>query len=281
MPRRVTPFVATLGDALLDVVTRMRAPLARGADTPSTITLSAGGQAANVAAWVAVLGGRARFIGRRADDLAGAMVAAELTRRGVELAGTVATSGTGVLVSLVDPAGERSMLPDRGSATEVRAEDLDPAWLEDVTHLHVSGYALYAEPVCHAAAALAALARDRGIALSVDLASWSEIERVGADRVRTLVSGLVPAVVFANDEETAAVGGVFGEALWIRKRGAAGCVFGLEARPALPVEAVVDTTGAGDALAAGWLVGGADLALEAAARCVQTVGAMPEFIASL
>ena len=65
------------------------------------------------------------------------------------------------------------------------------------------------------------------------------------------------------------------DALWILKRGARGCAFGDDERPALPVERVVDTTGAGDALAAGWIVGGPDLALEAAARCVQTLGAMP------
>ena len=46
-------------------------------------------------------------------------------------------------------------------------------------------------------------------------------------------------------------------------------------RQALPVEDVLDSTGAGDALAAGWIVGGPDLALEAAARCVEQIGAMP------
>jgi sugar/nucleoside kinase (ribokinase family) len=65
------------------------------------------------------------------------------------------------------------------------------------------------------------------------------------------------------------------DAAWILKRGARGCSFDGEEREALPVEHVVDSTGAGDALAAGWIVGGPDLALEAAARCVQHLGAMP------
>ena len=64
-------------------------------------------------------------------------------------------------------------------------------------------------------------------------------------------------------------------ALWILKRGARGCSFDDDEREALRVERVLDSTGAGDALAAGWIVGGPDLALEAAARCVQHVGAMP------
>jgi sugar/nucleoside kinase (ribokinase family) len=63
--------------------------------------------------------------------------------------------------------------------------------------------------------------------------------------------------------------------VWILKRGGAGCVFDGEALPALAVTEVVDTTGAGDALAAGWLVGGPELALEAAARCIQRPGSMP------
>jgi sugar/nucleoside kinase (ribokinase family) len=61
----------------------------------------------------------------------------------------------------------------------------------------------------------------------------------------------------------------------VLKRGARGCSFDGDERSALPVEEVVDTTGAGDALAAGYLVGGPDLALEAAARCVQKLGTMP------
>ena len=59
------------------------------------------------------------------------------------------------------------------------------------------------------------------------------------------------------------------------KRGAAGCSFDGDERAALPVAEVVDTTGAGDALAAGYLLGGADLALQAAARCVVRMGSMP------
>jgi sugar/nucleoside kinase (ribokinase family) len=63
--------------------------------------------------------------------------------------------------------------------------------------------------------------------------------------------------------------------MWILKRGIAGCSFDGDEREALAVPKVVDTTGAGDALAAGWILGGPDLALEAAARCVQRTGSMP------
>jgi sugar/nucleoside kinase (ribokinase family) len=81
--------------------------------------------------------------------------------------------------------------------------------------------------------------------------------------------------VFATEKEEDVVGRQSIGGTWIVKRGDRGCSFDGDQRPALPVSAVVDTTGAGDALAAGWIVGGPDLALEAAARCVQQVGAMP------
>ena len=68
------------------------------------------------------------------------------------------------------------------------------------------------------------------------------------------------------------------DAAWILKRGAAGCSFDGEERAAVRVERVLDSTGAGDALAAGWIVGGPDLALEAAARCVRQLGAMPRTV---
>ena len=80
--------------------------------------------------------------------------------------------------------------------------------------------------------------------------------------------------MFANEDEERVVGRGL-EAAWILKRGAGGCAFDGEERAALPVEDILDSTGAGDALAAGWIVGGPDLALEAAARCVEQMGAMP------
>ncbi len=266
--------VVSLGDLGLDVVVRIEGEIARGADTAAAVSLSAGGQGANVAAWVAALGAQARWLGKRADDGAGRLAAEELERRGVELAGPVAPEGNGVIVSLVDGTGERSMLPARGVATELRPDELDPDWLA-CDHLHVSGYALTADPVASAAARAVDLARERGARVSVDLSSWSAIRDRGTERFREAVTELHPDVVFANEEEEAVFGGPLPGAFWILKRGAAGCSFDGDERAAAPVDTVLDTTGAGDALAAGWIVGGPDLALAAAARCIQQAGAMP------
>jgi sugar/nucleoside kinase (ribokinase family) len=266
--------VVSLGDLVLDVVVRLRADVARDADTPARISLSAGGQGANVAAWAATLGASACWLGKRAADPAGRLAADALADLGVELAGPVEPAGNGVVVSLVERSGERSMLPDRGVATTLEPEELRPEWLA-CDHLHVSGYALLAEPVAAASAHAVELARGGGARVSVDLASWSAIRDLGAKRFRARVEDLRPDVVFANEDEDEILGGPLHGVTWILKRGPRGCSFDGDEREALAVGEVVDTTGAGDALAAGWIVGGPDLALEAAARCVQRVGSMP------
>jgi sugar/nucleoside kinase (ribokinase family) len=167
------------------------------------------------------------------------------------------------------------MAADRGTAVDLRPEDLDPSWLVGCDHLFVSGYALMREPVRTAARRAVELARDAGARVSIDLASWSAIRDSGTEAFRELVIELEPDIVFANEDEERIVRGPFSGVTWILKRGAGGCSFAGDEREALPVERVVDSTGAGDALAAGFIVGGPELALEAATRCVQQLGAMP------
>jgi sugar/nucleoside kinase (ribokinase family) len=267
--------IISFGDLVLDVIVRLEQPLAPSADATSRITLRPGGQGANVAAWVAELGGRARFVGKRADDDAGRLSASRLAAYGVEIAGPVEATGSGVIVSLVTPDGDRSMCSDRGIAPDFRPDELDPAWLSGCDHLHVSGYALLREPIRDAALRAIELARAGGARVSVDLSSWSAIRDFGPRAFRALITEIAPDVVFANEDEDEIVGGSVDGVAWILKRGPAGCSFAGDERPALPVAEVVDSTGAGDALAAGWIVGGADLALEAAARCVEQPGPMP------
>ena len=266
-------LVCTLGDLTLDVVVRLAGPVATGGDTNAAIEIRPGGQAANVAAWAVALGADARFVGRTGADDAGLLVRSKLAELGIEIVGPVG-GRNGTICSLVSPDGERSMASDRGAATGLRAEDMKPAWLA-CDHLHVSGYALMVEPVRSAALRAVELARTEGTRVSVDLASWSGIRDSGTETFRAAVRRVAPDVVFANDEEVDEVGADLVQAYWIVKHGGAGCSFGDDERAALPVPQVVDSTGAGDALAAGWIVSGPDLALEAAARCVQQVGAMP------
>jgi sugar/nucleoside kinase (ribokinase family) len=252
---------------------RLDEPIAPDTDAYGRTRVGAGGQAANVAAWVAALGGRARFVGKRAHDGAGVLVAGELTGLGVELVGPEVESGTGTVVSIATPDGRRSMLSDRGVAPELRAEELEMAWFRGSAWLHLPGYSLVRKPVDEAAAKAAGAVRAQGGRISVDLSSASAIRAFGERAFRRRLELLAPELVFANEDERALVDGDLG-ATWVVKRGALGITVDGEEHAALPAE-VVDTTGAGDALAAGWLVGGPELGLEAAARCVATAGAMP------
>lgn len=266
-------LVCCLGDLTLDLVVRVDQPIAVGGDTDAEIVLAPGGQAANVAAWTATLGASARFIGSTGADDAGSIARVRLGARGVEVVGPVA-GRNGLVCSLVSADGMRSLLSDRGAAAELRPEEIDPAWLDDCDHLFASGYALMREPARGAAQRAVEIARAAGSGVSVDLASWSAIRDSGVDAFGEAVRNLEPDVVFANEDEERVVGRLV-DAAWIIKRGARGCSFGGDERAAIPVEHVVDSTGTGDALAAGWIVGGPELALEAAARCVQQLGAMP------
>ena len=263
-------MIVTLGDLLLDVIVRLEQPLAEGADADAVTRLGAGGQAANVAAWVAELGGRARFVGKRADDEAGELAARALRRHGVEVAGPVVAGRTGTVVSLVGADGSRTMASDRGVSPELCDDELEPAWLDDCDHLHLPGYSLLRSPIDGAALHAAELAPR----VSVDLSSWSAIRDFGPERFRERLEELRPAIVFANEDEERIVGGPLPGCTWILKRGPLGARFGAVELPAVPAE-VADSTGAGDALAAGYLVDGSELALAAAARCVAQLGSMP------
>jgi len=267
-------LVCALGDLLLDVVARLDRPLVSGADTPARTVVSAGGQAANVAAWAVALGAQARLVAKRADDESGHLAAMALERLGVELCGPVVARGTGVVVSLVERDGERSLASDRGVSSDLRPEELDPEWFAGCDHLHVSGYCLAQEPARSAAQRAVEIARRQGATVSVDLAAFTVIELCGNQRFRGYVSALAPDVVFANEDEDRAIGGAIPGTAWILKRGARDASFDGDERAAAPAE-VVDTTGAGDALAAGWIVGGPTLAVAAAATCVAQVGSMP------
>jgi len=261
--------ICVLGDAHLDVVVRPAGPIAHDTDTPAATLLSAGGQAANTAAWICALGGQARLIAARAPDLAGQLVAAELGRRGVDLKGPVLGGRTGTVVSVSPDGSTRSMLTDRGVGPLLAKGDLEPGWLDGCDWLHLPAYSLAAEPVAGAAlAAAAAVPR-----LSVDLSSVAVLEDYGPARFRALLGRLAPAVVFGNEAEAALIGDLTGTDLVV-KLGPAGVRAGGRVHPAAPADPV-DPTGAGDAFAAGYLLGGVTLGLAAAARAVAVMGAMP------
>jgi sugar/nucleoside kinase (ribokinase family) len=262
------PSICTIGDLILDVVVLPGRQLAADGDTPATIRVLAGGQAANVAAWASALGARSRLICKRGDDAASELATRELIRHGVEICGPVVVGRGGVVVSTREKSGGRTMASDRGVASLLDPAELDPAWVRSCDVLHVSGYCLMREPMAEAAIEAARLAPR----VSVDLASAHDIEIAGAGQFAARLKALAPDLAFATEAERAAVPDF--DATWVIKLGSRGARFPEGAYPAPPVDPV-DTTGAGDAMAAGYLVGGPELAIEAAARCVRVIGAMP------
>ena len=267
--------ICALGDLLLDVVVRLDTELNFGSDTSARTRTGAGGQAANVVAWAVELGAEGRLVAKRASDAAGRLVAQELGANGVDVCGPEVDGHNGVVVSIVTPNGDRTMASDRGVAPFLRADELEMRWFGGVDWLHVTGYSLFRSPIDEAAAKAAGAVRGQGGRVSVDLSSWSMIREFGAERLLRRLELLAPDVVFGNEEELDEIGGEFPAGEWVLKRGSFGIRVSNGGDLPAPAVDVVDTTGAGDALAAGYLVGGPELGLQAAARCVSKLGTMP------
>ena len=270
---RRTMRVVSLGDLVLDVVVRIGARSRRAPTRPSRIALSAGGQGANVAAWVrgARRGGAlARQARRRRRGTARGDAAARARGRAGR-PGRAGRERASSSRSSTSPASARCS-PTAASRSTLRPDEIEPEWLE-CDHLHVSGLrAARASRSPSAATRAVELARERARGSASTSRRGARSATSAPSGFRALVEALAPDVVFANEDEDASSAARLPGVAWILKRGARGCSFDGDERAALPVAEVVDTTGAGDALAAGWIVGGPDLALEAAARCVQRSG---------
>ena len=255
--------IGTIGDLVEDIAVRLGGPVNVATDTPARIERRRGGSAANMAVSVAHHGRPARFIGQVGDDAVGVAMVDALAAEGVET--VVRRAGrTGTIVVLLDAAGERTMLTDRGACADLA--DPDPAWLDRLGVLHVPAYSLVGGALATTTATLIGWAHDRGVRVSIDVSSAALIETLGAGDMSALLRRLVPDVLLANELEAACFGGphavaALGAAVTVVKQGAAPALV-FAAGAAEPVEVVApplhdvrDTTGAGDAFAAGLLGG--------------------------
>jgi ribokinase len=274
--------VVVLGEVMLDVVAFHDAPLAIASDTPARIQLRAGGAGANTAAWLARAGVEVTLIARVGDDAAAGLALSSLD--GVELrVDPDPALPTGTCIVLVAPGGERTMLPDPGANTTLSPDHLpSDVFVEDAV-LHVSGYSLMRPGSRGAALTAMDRARDAGMLISVDPSSAALLidDPAFLDRARP-VDLLLP-----NADELAALGGDLpGVKEFVVKQGREGAYWsdGLKtiAVPAVHVDEVIDTTGAGDAFAAGFLSvwpGDREAALKAgaslAAQAVAQAGGRP------
>ena len=258
--------LGVIGDLVQDVIVWLSGPVERGTDTAATVHRARGGSAANVAAFAAPLV-PTRFVGAVGDDALGDVLVAELVAAGVDV--RVQRHGhTGTVVVLVEPDGERTMLPDRAAAANLG--NVPEEWALDLDLLHVPAYCFARDPTAASTSEFVVAATNSGARVSFDASSVSVLRDYVIQRYLDLVARMKPAVLFANA----------GEAVALRlrtARPAEGGVFVLKdgTRPTAVIEstgrttlvpvdhvaAISDTTGAGDAFAAGYLaalLGGAD-----------------------
>ena len=280
--------ILCIGDIMLDVTALIGKEIQPGVEMRAKISTQGGGAAANVASWLAVNQTPACLVARVGDDAAGKTVIQELDQYGVEHNHSViAGARTGVVIVLVDDLGERTMFPDSGANAGIGPSDLPS--LEGFDAIYLSGYSLVNPLSRTGILEIIQMAKEQKLPIIFDPSTVGVLLEVGVGKVREWLS-LMDLILLSgqsNPVDAAADLLQFAQCVVI-KRGAIGALGATRESSVTQVEAapttVIDTTGAGDAFAAGfiqiWSEGG-DLhealsrGAELAGRCVAHIGSRP------
>jgi len=260
-----------------------------------------GGSAANTIVGVANLGARAAYVGKVRDDQIGGMYVHDIRAAGVAFETRPAMDGpaTGCSYILVTPDGERTMNTYLGAAQELMPGDIDAAQVAASAIVYLEGYLWDPKSAKEAFVKASTIAHQAGRQVALTLSDSFCVDRYRGEFLELMRNGTVD-LVFANEAELrslyetadfdTALKQLRGDTrLGVVTRSEKGCVVaskeGVTAVPAFPVDKIVDTTGAGDLFAAGFLFGlvrGAGyeaagrLGALAAAEVIQHIGARPQ-----
>lgn len=233
--------------------------------TPSKPSVVPGGSACNTIIGIGNLGGKARFVGKRGDDPLGEFFETGLKGSQVEPVLLTSPSPTGRVLSIITSDAQRSMLTCLGASAEITAAEIKDEYFKDAAIVHIEGYLLFNREVL---TAVLESAKRCGARVSLDLANFTVVESA-KDFLETLVADFVDILIANEDEakaftghsdETEAIKSLSEKAeiavLKVGKRGS----FISRDRKIIKVSPqvggdVVDTTGAGDLWASGFLFG--------------------------
>jgi sugar/nucleoside kinase (ribokinase family) len=291
-----TKKILCIGDIMLDVTVLLNRPIVEGLETRAKISTQGGGAAANVASWLAFNKTPSYLVVRIGDDSAGQTLITELDSYGVEHSSRVIpNTNTGVVVVIVGSEGERTMFPDSGANSGLGLTDLPD--LSQFSAVYISAYSLINTQSRAGVLDIINSIKAAGLRIILDPATVGVLMEVGV-KVATEWLDLIDTIIL-NEEESHFLTGkdnpVDAAAKLLErvntvviKRGSNGALGQVRGGQLIQVEAkrttVVNTTGAGDAFAAGFisiwaengplieaLQSGADLA----SHCVALVGARP------
>ena len=224
-----------------------------------------GGSACNTAVGVSRLGGRARFVGKRGDDETGRFFQDALLKRGVEPVLMTSALPTGRVLSIITPDAQRTMITYLGASADTQPDEITPECFRDCNVVHMEGYLLFNTDLMMASLDAA---KKAGALISLDLASFTVVEQS-----KTILDSIIEThvdILIANEDESLAYTGRKDESqalaclarqvdLAVLKLGARGSLIQESDRiyriPAQGSGSAIDTTGAGDLWASGFLYG--------------------------
>ena len=265
------PPLLSLGDLAWDVLAKPDTALLPGGDTTGRLELSGGGSAANLAVWARRVGHPASFAGKIGRDHFGALALAELRQEGVTPRVVESEAHrTGVILALIDQAGQRAMLSGVGADWELLPDELPEADIASARHLHLTAWSLFRDPPRAAALRAAEVAAGAGVGISLDPGSFQMIQGMGRDAFLDILDRIPFSYFFPNDDEAQAMSGEsepqamldwfqrrYPAALIALKLDARGALIGLPGAAPLHVPAsadrLLDATGAGDAFGGAFL----------------------------